>query len=291
MWSFISTWRFSVPTVQIAAGLLEKGAGALDACEKGIHYAESSPEVDSVGRSGFLNADGKLELDAAVMDGDTLKLGAVACVTGYEHPVSIARAVLERTPHSILVGAGAEAFARKMDFTPSEYDYLVTQAALERWENDRRKNLSGGHDTIGVVALDQRGRMAAATSTCGTGLKLAGRVGDSPIIGSGLYAQSGVGGAAATGVGEDIMRTCVSFRAVELIRNGISPAEAAKRVIASAHEAIARCGQKPGYMAVVCMNARGECAGAANHDEFDYVYACQGVQPTMVHVESVTGVL
>jgi len=239
---------------------------------------ESDPTVDCVGRGGFLNEKGELALDAAVMDGDTLKTGAVCAVRGFEHPVDIARALMDHTRHSILVGEGAEEFARKMGIPESAMEDLITENARRNWKNAAEI----GHDTIGAVALDEHGSMAVATSTSGANMKLCGRVGDSPIIGSGFYAESGVGGAAATGWGEDIMRTCCSFRCVSLMAAGMSPAEASETVVRTAHETIVRHGGRPDCIALVCMNAEGEYAAACNHREFAYVCVKEGMDAPVV---------
>lgn len=283
MWSIAATWEFSLQTAQAAAEILGKGGSALDAAEAGVRLVESDPAVESVGRGGFLNANGELELDGAVMDGTTMKMGVVAGVKGFEHPVSIARAVMEHTRHSILVGAGAEAFAREMGITEADRDYLVTEAARRVWQE---KNPIG-HDTIGAVVLDTHGNMAAATSTSGASMKTPGRVGDSPIIGSGFYVESGVGGATATGWGEDIMRTCCSFRAVELMRSGMHPQQAAETVVRTAHETILRHGGTPDCIALVCVDASGAWGGAANHKGFSYACAREGGTPQVVQVEPI----
>lgn len=153
MWSVVSTWPFSLQLTQKAAEMLASGERALDALEAGVQLVESDPKVDSVGRGGFLNAKGELELDAAVMDGDSLRMGCVAGVRGFEHPVSIARKVMEETVHSILVGVGAEEFARKMGIPEVGNAYMVTEAARKAWEEKKQE----GHDTIGAVALDTFG--------------------------------------------------------------------------------------------------------------------------------------
>lgn len=283
MWSFISTWAFSKQAAEAAAEIMKNGGDAMDAVEAGIHRVESDPNIDSVGRGGFLNADGELALDAAVMDGDTLKTGAVCAVRGFEHPITIARAVMEKTRHNILVGPGAEEFARKIGIEEVGMEALITESARDAWEKLRAQ----GHDTIGAIALDERGKIAVGTSTSGANMKTPGRVGDSPIIGSGFYAESGVGGASATGWGEDIMRTCCSFRCVELMRAGMSPNEAAETVVRTAHESIVRHGGKPDCIAVVCMNAAGEYAAACNHRGFAYACARDGVATTVKEVTPV----
>ena len=285
MWGVITTWPFSLQATRRAAEILERGGGAIDAAEQGIWTVESDPEVDSVGLGGFLNRDGGLELDAAMMDGDTLRSGSVGGLIGYEHPVSVARAVLEKTEHALLVGDGAARFAREMGFVPAKPGTLITEKAREAWEKKRGE----GHDTIGLVAVDMSGKLVAATSTSGSSMKLPGRVGDSPLIGSGFYAESGVGGCTATGLGEDIMKTCLSFRVVEMMRAGMSPQAAAEEAVRSAHESILRRGRKPDGMALVCMNAKGEFGAAANHRGFWYARAREGLAPAALEVEPVVG--
>ena len=280
MWSFVSTWHFSKQAAEAAAQILSRGGDAMDAAEAGIHRVESDPEVQTVGKGGFLNAKGELELDAAVMDGNTLKTGAVCGVRGFEHPVTIARAVMEHTRHNILIGTGAEEFAREMGIEECGMEALIAPNAVEVWKN----NQIHGHDTIGVVALDETGKMVAATSTSGASMKIPGRVGDSPIIGSGFYVESGVGGAVATGLGEDIMRTCCSFRVVELMRSGMHPQQAVEQVVRTAHETILRHGGKPDCIALVCMNAEGAWGAACNHQDFTYAFASSECSPTVAEV-------
>ena len=283
MWSIVSTWPFSLQLTEKAARMLSEGAKALDALEAGVRLVESDPRVDSVGRGGFLNARGELELDAAMMDGDTLKMGCVAGVRCFAHPVSIARKVMEETVHSILVGEGAEEFARKMGIPEVGNEYMITDAARKAWEQKKAE----GHDTIGAVALDVYGSMGVGMSTSGANMKVPGRVGDTPIIGSGFYVDSEVGGAAATGLGEDIMRTCLAFRAVELMRQGRSPGEAAEEVILTAHNTIQRHGIEPDNIAIVCMNAAGDCGASCNHEGFFYSHAREGEAPVLEPVEPV----
>ena len=280
MWSFVSTWHFSKQAAQAGMEILEKDGDAMDAAEAGIRLVESDPEVETVGKGGFLNAKGELELDAAVMDGNTLKTGAVCGVRGFEHPVTIARAVMAHTRHNILIGAGAEDFAREMGIEECGMEALIAPNAVEVW----KQNLGLGHDTIGAVVLDETGKMVAATSTSGASMKVPGRVGDSPIIESGFYVESGVGGAVATGLGEDIMRTCCSFRTVDLMRAGLSPQAAVEQVVRTAHETIVKHGGKPDCIALVCMNARGEWGAACNHQGFTYACANPNCPPKVVEV-------
>jgi N4-(beta-N-acetylglucosaminyl)-L-asparaginase len=157
---------------------------------------------------------------------------------------------------------------------------LITDHAREVWLKAQKI----GHDTIGSVALDKTGKMVNACSTSGANMKIPGRVGDTPLIGSGFYVDSNIGGAAATGMGEDIMRTCCSFRCVEMMRAGMSPQEAAEYVVRTGHESIVSRGYASDCIAVVCMNNKGEVGAAANHKGFYYAYANENTEPTVVEV-------
>lgn len=285
MWSVIATWPFSLQAVEKAATILQEGGTAADAAEQGIWLVESDPKVDSVGRGGWLNAKGELELDAAMMDGDTLRIGAVAAVKGFEHPVTIARTVMEKSKHNILVGAGAEAFADENGIERADEGRMILPAARRLYEENLAKIAEiQGHDTIGLLARDTKGTIVSATSTSGASMKTPGRVGDSPIIGSGFYAMSDSGAAVATGMGEDIMRTCCSYRAVMLMENGMTPREAARKVVLTATEAILKGGYASDCIALVCMNKDGEVGAASNHQGFSYAYVQEGKEPQVVEV-------
>lgn len=289
MWSTIATWPFSLQAVEKAAHILETGGNAADAAEAGIRLVESDPTVDSVARGGWLNAKGELELDAAMMDGDTLRIGAVAAVKGFEHPVTIARAVMEKSKHNILVGTGAEEFADRMGIERADEERMILPAARELYEKNcaKQEEEIKGHDTIGLIALDQNGTIVCATSTSGASMKTPGRVGDSPIIGSGFYAVSSIGAAVATGLGEDIMRTCCCYRAVALMEAGLSPQEAAEKVVFSATETIQKSGYYCDNIALVCMNAKGECGAACNHQDFTYTCVQENQEPVSVNVQPI----
>lgn len=289
MWSTISTWPFSLQAVKKAAEILENGGNAVDAAEAGIRLVESDPTVDSVARGGWLNANGELELDAAFMNGDTLRVGAVAAVKGFEHPVTIARAVMEKSKHNILVGKGAEEFADKMGIERADEERMILPAARKLYEENIAKinEEIKGHDTIGLIALDENGTIVCATSTSGASMKTPGRVGDSPIIGSGFYAQSGVGAAVATGLGEDIMRTCCCFRVVSLMEAGLTPQEAVEKAIADSTKIIQNTGYYCDNIAIVCMNAKGEVGASCNHVDFTYTHIREGIEPQVVEVQPV----
>lgn len=264
----ISTWSFGRAANAVAWKVLAEGGSSLDAVEKGVNNAELDPKVDSVGFGGLPNEDGEVTLDAVIMHGPRHAAGAVGCLKRIKAAISIARQVLEKTRHTFLVGEDATKFAVKMGF--KEEDLLTPEAkkAWEEWKADpkRERFWNTSHDTIGMVAIDAKGDVTAGCSTSGLSYKIAGRVGDSPIVGSGCYADNDVGGAAATGNGDVMMRFCPSFHAVELMRAGKSPSEACAEALAR----IPAKGYKTGG-ALVAMNRKGEFGfGRLKYEDFPH---------------------
>ncbi len=235
----IATWD-NRAAAEAAWNHLRGGGAALDAAERGVWIPEADPDDSSVGLGGRPDRDGKVTLDACVMD-HRHRCGAVAALEDILHPVSVARRVMEATPHVMLVGAGARDFAIQQGFEPT--DLLTDRARLE-WEAwretpeaqtrppinvERQRPVSADdHDTIGLLALDRRAHLAGACTTSGWGYKLRGRVGDSPIIGAGLYVDGSVGAATATGHGEEMVRIAAAHSVVEAMRFGLSPASACR---------------------------------------------------------------
>ena len=219
--------------------VLARGGSALDAVEAAVRVMEDDPTFDA-GYGSFLNSAAEVELDAMVMDGRDLDLGAVAAVQRVRHPVTLARLVMTESEHALLVGAGAETFARQHYLPVCPPEELLAGRELERWRAAR----SGGRphdwepfgiapsDTAGAVALDAGGNLAAATSTGGTFNKLPGRVGDSPLVGSGAYADNRTGAVSATGLGEALMKIVISKAACDFIGQGMTAQEAATAAIA-----------------------------------------------------------
>ncbi|MBM4428778.1 MAG: asparaginase [Chloroflexi bacterium] len=205
---------------------LQLGMSALDAVEAAVGVMEEDPTFDA-GRGSFLNANAEIELDAIIMDGATLNLGAVAAIQNVLHPVRVARLVMERTEHCLLVGVGAQAFARRMGVPVLDPRELLTPRELAFYEKIKDDPSYRTRDlfeptpmgTVGAVAMDQAGNLAAATSTGGTARKLPGRVGDSPLAGAGAYADNSLGATSATGWGEAIMKVLLSKTACDLLRN------------------------------------------------------------------------
>lgn len=237
----VSTWQHGLPANEAAWTTLGNGGTALDAVEAGARASEADPEVRTVGRGGYPDRTGTVTLDACLMNnhGDC---GAIAALESIQHPTSVARAVMEETPHVMLAGDGALDFAREQGFEQTD---LLTDPSRQDWaewkqtesEVDRPtpniENQPGAdsHDTIGLLALDEQGRLSGACTTSGTAWKRHGRVGDSPLIGAGLYVDGAVGAACATGWGEAIMRVSGAHLAVETMRQGASPQAACRRVI------------------------------------------------------------
>lgn len=229
----ISTWDHGIPANARAWEVLTSGGSVLDAVERGVMVVESDLTNRSVGLGGTPDRDGHTTLDACIQDHDG-KCGAVAFLETIEHPISVARAIMERTPHVMLVGDGALKWARQNGFEPRKVDLPEVRKAYEEWLKTsnyapvvNREN----HDTIGLVALDASGRMAGSCTTSGMGYKIHGRVGDSPIIGAGLFVDGEVGAACSTGTGELVIRTVGSHTVVELMRHGRSPEESCKEAV------------------------------------------------------------
>jgi N4-(beta-N-acetylglucosaminyl)-L-asparaginase len=234
----ISTWDHGIAANDAAMQALKSGGDALDMAEKGVYNTESDLKNLSVGLGGLPDRDGITTLDASIMDYKH-RAGSVACVSGYAHPISIARAVLEKTPHAMLVGDGAEQFAKSLNFEKSDYQNPEAQKAWKEWlKTSEYKPIINieNHDTIGLLAQDAKGQLAGACTTSGLAFKMHGRVGDSPIIGAGLFVDNAVGAATCTGLGETVIRSCTSFLVVELMRQGMDPQEACEEAIRRLYE-------------------------------------------------------
>lgn len=270
----ISTWDFGGAPNEEAYTRLREGGDVLDAVQQGVMRAEADPEITSVGFGGYPNRDGVVELDAALMDGKTLAAGAVAGLRDIRHPVAVARKVMEETPHILLVGDGARRFATEHGFAEEN---LLTDQARRAWEAYRAEQTApagDNHDTIGMVALRPDGRMAAACTTSGLAWKLPGRVGDSPLIGHGLYCDEQAGGAAATGIGEDVIRVCGSYQVVEFMRQGLDPEVAVRRVL---QRILRREGADPThFVGFIALRADGRIGLASTTPGFQVTVSRQG---------------
>jgi N4-(beta-N-acetylglucosaminyl)-L-asparaginase len=233
----VSTWGFGKPANEAALKILVSGGAILDAVEQGIWVTESDPKNSSVGLGGIPNAAGVVQLDACIMSGLGHTAGSVAALEGIRHPISAARRVMEKTPHVMLVGEGARMFALEQGLESVEANSVERYDAWRRLRAQERPPLQNpgvkpeNHDTIALLVLGADGNLAGGCSTSGYARKLPGRVGDSPIIGSGLYVDNEVGAAGATGLGENVMRHCGSFLVVEYMRQGLHPQEACLETI------------------------------------------------------------
>lgn len=231
----ISTWNHGIPANEAAWKILSSGGRALDAVEAGVRVTESDPQSRSVGYGGRPDRDGNVTLDACIMDekGDC---GSVAFLKNIKNPVSVARMVMEKTPHVMLVGEGAKEFALANGFVAENLLTPESEAEWLKWKASQEPTKSPeinveNHDTIGMVALDANGNLSGACTTSGAAYKYHGRVGDSPIIGAGLYVDNEVGAATATGWGEAVIRAVGCFLVVELMRQGNSPEEACRLAV------------------------------------------------------------
>ena len=229
----ISTWDHGLAANVGAWGVLSKGGRSLDAVEQGVRITESDPNVTTVGIGSAPDREGRVTLDACIMNeyGDC---GSVAAIEDIVNPISVARMVMEKTPHVMLVGEGARQFAINNGF---KKENLLTEKAEQAWKEwlktSQYKPIINveNHDTIGMLAMDKQGNISGACTTSGLSYKMRGRVGDSPIIGAGLYVDNEVGGACATGLGETVIRQCGSFLVVELMRQGMDPTSACKEAV------------------------------------------------------------
>ncbi len=269
----VSTWRHGLAANEAAWKVLSDGGRALDAVEVGVKVTESDPTNLSVGLGGLPDREGNVTLDACIMD-ETGACGSVAFLQHIENPISVARLVMEKTPHVMLVGEGALKFARANGFQKKN---LLTERANAEWEKWKANNPDAiqerevnveNHDTIGLIAIDRQGNLSGACTTSGMAWKLHGRVGDSPIIGAGLYVDNEIGAATATGVGEAVIRAVGSFLVVELMRQGHSPQRACElaveRVVAKSSD------WKTLQVGFIAIDKQGRVGGYSIQPGFDY---------------------
>jgi len=263
---FLSTWVQGKAANARAADVIKSGGSLLDAVEKGINTAEDDPNITTVGYGGLPNAEGEVELDAAIMDGTRHRAGAVCSLHSIKNPISVARLVLEKTKHTTLAGEGAFRFALQMGFKPQQ---LLTPESLKKWlewkADPKRKtfwlNPADNHDTIGMVGTDGKGHVVTGCSTSGLAWKIPGRVGDSPLVGCGVYADDNVGAASATGDGDLMTNYCTSVSIVHTMARGASPQEACVELLQ--HMTKTDPKNRDGEVCVLALNPRGEVGAAA----------------------------
>jgi len=267
----VSTWDFGIAANKEAWEILSANGRSLDAVEKGVQVPEGDSMETSVGLGGLPDRDGKVTLDACIMD-ENANCGAVACLEHIVHPISVARKVMEGTPHVMLVGEGALQFALEKGFIKEDLLTKASKAAWKEWlKTSKYKPIANieNHDTIGMVAMDAHGNIAGGCTTSGMAYKMRGRVGDSPIIGAGLYVDNEIGAATSTGVGEEVIRIVGSHLVVELMRQGNTPQEACemavKRIVKNQPENASQI--QVGFLAI---NKRGEYGAYALQKGFTY---------------------
>lgn len=283
MWGMIATWRMAAEGVAKGCQLLKEKGNAGDAVETAVREVEDFPYYKSVGYGGLPNEEQEVELDAAFMDGDTFDVGAVAALKDFANPVSIARRLSQEKVNSMLVGEGAEKFAHKEGF---ERKNMLTDRAKAHYrkrvkETSQTLKPYSGHDTVGMVCLDSQGKMTAATSTSGLFMKKKGRVGDSPIVGSGFYADSRIGGAAATGLGEDLMKGCISYEIVRLMGEGMHPQAACEKAVARLDRELRERRGEAGDLSLIAMNCKGEWGVATNIEGFSIAVCTEELETTV----------
>lgn len=266
----IATWKVPNAT-QKAWDVLQSGGSALDAVEQGCMVEEADVKNTSVGKGGLPDRDGRVTLDACIMnkEGD---YGAVMAVQNITHVISLARKVMEETPHVILAGDGAEKFAYEQGFKKENLLTENSKKAWEKWkETSEYKPIINieNHDTIGMLALDKNGDISGACTTSGLAYKMAGRVGDSPVIGSGLFIDNEVGGATATGMGEEVLKTVGAFLVVELMRQGKTPQEACEEAINRIVKQ-SKGRYKDFQVGIIAVNKQGETGAYCIHEWFNY---------------------
>ncbi|MGN6568744.1 MAG: N(4)-(beta-N-acetylglucosaminyl)-L-asparaginase [Flavipsychrobacter sp.] len=283
----ISTWDFGKEANAAAWQILEKNGRALDAVETGVKVPEADPENQSIGLGGLPDRDGKVTLDACIMD-EKYNCGSVMCLEHIVHAISVARLVMEKTPHIILAGDGALQFALEHGFKKENLLTPKSEKAWKEWlkttnstpvknienklyhkEHDPMPGGKNNHDTIGMIAMDANGDISGACTTSGMAYKIHGRVGDSPVIGAGLYVDNEVGAATSTGVGEEVIRIVGSHLVVELMRQGLDPENACKRAI---ERIIQRSPEKAKEVQVgfLALNKKGEYGAYALQKGFTY---------------------
>ncbi len=294
-YAMIGTWEMAMEGMSVAHPMMAGGAPVERAVEEAIALVEANPNFDSVGYGGLPNREGEVELDAAYMDGGTLSFGAVMGVRRIQSPIRVARSLVGRRTDCLLCGPGAEHYAREAGFAERD---MRTEPSQARWAEEKRRLEGGGerndteqrywgHDTVCMIGLDEQGRMGVGVSTSGLFMKQPGRIGDSPIIGSGFYCDSEVGGAAATGLGEFIMRGCLSFEIVRAMRDGLTPQEACERAAREHMRSQRRRGQPIEEFAVIALDAQGRFGAAGSVLSFPYVTFNSAQAPALNRVDGI----
>lgn len=284
----IATWKHGYTAAELSSKIINNNGCALDAVELGVRLTESDPNIRTVGYGGYTDQDGNVSLDASIMD-HLGNAGSVAYIKSIKHPISLARKVMEKSNHVMLVGEGAEKFAFKNGFKKENIIYENSMSEWKEWKKSKLplENIisEDNHDTVTVLAKDKKNNLSAGCSTSGLRYKLNGRVGDSPIIGSGIYVDNEIGAAGATGQGEEIIKNVGSFLIVELMKQGYHPNEACKeankRII---KKYINNINFQVAYIAI---RSDGEIGASAIHDGFSYILS----KKSSITINTISGII
>lgn len=289
MWAVIGTWRMSLEAISnVARKLKNNEIKAGDAVVESVSEIEDFPYFKSVGYGGLPNEEMVVELDAGYMDGKDFSFGAIMAIKDYKNPIKIAYELSKEYTNCVLVGEGAEKYAHKNGFVRQN---MLSDRAIIHYKKRVKENLEQelkpyiGHDTVGICILDNDANVCVGTSTSGLFMKKAGRVGDSPIIGSGFYADSNIGACSATGLGEDLMKGCISYEVVSLMDKGLSPQEACEKAVYDLENKLLKKRKKAGDLSVVAIDKKGNFGCATNIDNFSFVYASENQEPIVYLVK------
>ena len=295
MWAIIGTWAMVKNGLEKASHVLKNGKTSKEAIKIAINDVEDNPYFKSVGYGGLPNRNMEVELDAGFMDGDTFDIGAVMAVKNIKNPVNLAIKLSKENYNNILAGAGAEAFADKNGF---ERCNMLTDRAKDKYftrlKEDRAK-LSAydgsdydAADTVCVCALDDSYNISVGTSTSGLFMKHPGRVGDSPLVGSGFYADSEYGACAATGMGEDLMRQVISYEVVRNMKDGLNAYEACNKAMEEIDKKL-KAKREISDLSIIAIDKNGNMGAATNTKEFSFVYASEKESPTIYLAKNIDG--
>jgi N4-(beta-N-acetylglucosaminyl)-L-asparaginase len=283
----LSTWNFGAAANEEAWKILNAGGRALDAVEAGVRVPEADPTNTSVGYGGLPDRDGRVTLDACIMD-EHGNCGSVACIEHIMHPISVARKVMEKTPHVMLVGDGALQFALASGFPKVNLLTPESEKAWKEWlATAQYKPIINveNHDTIGMIAMDTNGNLSGACTTSGLAYKMHGRVGDSPIIGAGLFVDNEVGAATSTGLGEEVVRIVGCHLVVELMRQGHTPEQACRTAV---ERIVRKQPQKSKDIQVgfLALNKQGEYGSYCLQKGFNYAVLSNSVKNSLFDSKS-----
>ena len=275
MHAMIGTWKMSLEGITVANQALNQGLEIGDAVVQAIMNVENNPNFTSVGYGGLPNRDGHVFLDAAYMNGENLRYGGIMAVEGVKNPILVARKLCGNETNCLLAGRGAEQFAIDSGF---EMRDMRTAECMRQFREAVQKEEEPlmayrGHDTVCIIGLDEEGKMVVGTSTSGLFMKAPGRVGDSPIIGSGFYCDSRYGGAAATGLGEDIMRGCLSYEIVTLMKRGATAQTACEEALDTFRKYKCSKGEDEGNISLIALSSSGQFGASTTLPIFPFVTA------------------